>query len=432
MDARLLKSFSFTAGLRVARLFTGLLLASQLGRHLGSEGFGQLSVALATISVLLVMGELGFARYTVRQLLTSDRSEADTLGITVGARLGVSAILFGLLCAGLWLFKPQGGLLLLIYGVQLLSNPCTEIVSWFESKQRVTQAALAQFIGFFVSAVCIGAGIWLDAPLYYFAITYAVEGWTFLGLGWWWFHRAGGRIRLGAFRWSAAFSILRHSWYELASQLALILLFRIDAIMVNAIRGADEAGIYSASVRISELVYFIPTILASLYLPRMIELRQKDPARYRSRMTDYFSISLLVACGCAVTLAAAAPLIGWVFGEAFSRGAPVLAIHAWSFIPYAVGIARTQYLTVENRLWVNLPSVIGALVINVALNALWIPAHGALGAAWATLVAYSIAWVLSSFLLPGVARDVGDLLSRATWQLPRFTLTTLRQVLAAR
>jgi PST family polysaccharide transporter len=432
MDVRFVKTFSFSAGLRVMRLLIGLLLASQLARHVGADGFGQLSVAMATVAVLLCLGELGLTRYTVRLMMTSKRPDEVVLGMTVGARLIWSSVLFGILCVGLLVARPESWLLLLIYGVQLMTNPITEVLCWFESKQRMAEVATAQFVGFFASAICIGLGIWYDAPLYFFAITYAVEGWTFLGLSWWWFHRSGGRIQLRAFRFDEAKDLVRQSWYEMASQLALILLFRVDAIMVGALCGSGEAGLYGASVRLSELVYFVPHILASLYLPRMIELRQSNPREYRSRMTDYFSLSLLVAGVCALLLAFGAPLLGWVFGEEFKEGSRILEVHAWSFIPYAIGIARTQYLTVENRLWVNLPSVAGALILNVVLNWFWIPTYGGLGAAWATLVSYGFAWVVSSFFLPSVGRDVGVMLSQATKQLPRFVMLLIRQAWAVR
>jgi O-antigen/teichoic acid export membrane protein len=102
-------------------------------------------------------------------------------------------------------------------------------------------------------------------------------------------------------------------------------------------------------------------------------------------------------------------------------------IHAWSFIPYAIGIARTQYLTAEGRLWVNLPSVLLALGVNVALNWLWIPKHGGEGAAWATLTAYTVAWVLSSFTLPGT-RDVARLIVRGVTQAPAFVAQSWRHL----
>lgn len=45
--------------------------------------------------------------------------------------------------------------------------------------------------------------------------------------------------------------------------------------------------------------------------------------------------------------------------------------------------------------------------MNAGLNWLWIPDHGGLGAAWATLLSYTLAWVLTSHLMPAL-RDSAD------------------------
>ena len=102
-------------------------------------------------------------------------------------------------------------------------------------------------------------------------------------------------------------------------------------------------------------------------------------------------------------------------------------MHAWAFIPFCLGVARTQYLTAESKLWANLPSVLLALLVNIVLNFLWIPKWSGEGAAWATLVSYTVAWVVTSFMLPGV-RPVAVLKLRSLVQLPRLVAEVIRRV----
>jgi hypothetical protein len=73
------------------------------------------------------------------------------------------------------------------------------------------------------------------------------------------------------------------------------------------------------------------------------------------------------------------------------------------------------------QLWANLPSVLLALATNIVLNWLWIPRWSGAGAAWATLVSYTVAWVFTSFLLPGV-RPVAALKIRSLFQLPHLII----------
>ncbi len=413
-----LRGFSISVFLRMARLAVNLVLTSFLARYLGGGGFGQIMVAMSITAVLLCAAELGLGRITVRELVRNQTDPGEILGSTFFSRLTIGIVLYGALLIYVWVMRPEHTWLLVIYGSLLVTHSATELVLWLESAGKVEAVAWAQMCGFLVSAAAIGVGVWAKLPVWYFACTYVLECWAAILVCVYLYLKAGGQVR--GWRWSGgrATKLLRESWFELASQLALLLLFRIDTIMVEMLRGKEEAGVYGAAVRVSEVMYFLPVILSSVCLPTLVSLRSSDPDKYRQRFADYFGLSLLIAVPSAALLALAAPLVVMVlFGDQFAASAPILVIHAWSFIPYAIGVARTQYLTSEGRLWVNLPSVLGALIINVVLNWFWIPSYGGLGAAWATLIAYTTAWLLSSFLLPS-SRDVSGLILLSIRQLP--------------
>jgi O-antigen/teichoic acid export membrane protein len=92
------------------------------------------------------------------------------------------------------------------------------------------------------------------------------------------------------------------------------------------------------------------------------------------------------------------PLVRVLFGSAYQRTAPVLQAHVASMVFIAVGVARGRYLVARNHLgFIAAAAVLGA-VVNVALNLLWLPRYGAMGAAWATVAAYATSNYLSGFL----------------------------------
>lgn len=427
--SQILQTLSLATLLRMARLCLSFVITCLLARHLGGSGFGQLAVAMAIVSILLSVGELGFARYTVRELMKNGSSQSAVLGTTITARFIVSVLLFAGLLAWIGTRTPHVPLLFIVYGTQLLTNPATEVLAWLEAHGKVSRAVIAQFIGFITSAACIAIGIWQNAPLWFFALTYALEGWVFIALSAFVFWRHGGRANLRAFQFSSAIALVSRSWPELASQAALILLFRLDTMMIEWLRGAEEAGIYGAAVRVSEMAYFVPGILATLFLPQLLEARQSSAVQYEKRVVDYFSASVVLAFVVAAGLLILSPWMPFAFGDDFTRSADMLRVHAWAFIPYAIGIARTQILTVEDKLAANLPSVIVAVAINAWLNLEWIPAHGGLGAAWATLVSYTLAWVIWTYFSPDLRVHVSGLMTRAFVGLPRFTLLRVRSLL---
>src|SRR3546814_14421256 len=71
----------------------------------------------------------------------------------------------------------------------------------------------------------------------------------------------------------------------------------------------EEAGIYSAAARLSEVWYFVPTLLMNAVFPGLLSLRRSDPDQYDLRVQDLFD--LLAADG--TLLAIAVTLTAWWF-----------------------------------------------------------------------------------------------------------------------
>ena len=91
----------------------------------------------------------------------------------------------------------------------------------------------------------------------------------------------------------------------------------------------------------------------------------------------------------AVVMTVASPYIyTWFYKPEFHAGAELLAIHIWAGIFISLNLANGQFLIAEGYTGLLfVPSLIGALV-NIGLNAWWIPSYGMVGAAYSTVVAY--------------------------------------------
>ncbi len=425
--SRIWRGYSITVALRVLRIIVNLVITSFLARELGQGGFGQLMVSMSLVSLLLCFSEMGFNRITVRELVSDEDGAWHTLGATFFTRLAVGTLLYGLLVVYVLALKPEHGSLVLIYGVLLFTHAGTETLAWFEVKGQMERLAWAQLIGFIAGSVATVVGLILKMPLWFYAVCYLLECWFSLSATLWLFHNIGGRMKTWRWSWDRARALLGESWFEIVSQLALLLLFRVDTIMVEALRGAEEAGVYGAAVRVSEVVYFLPGMLSNFFLSPLLQLKKSDLAAYHRGFADYMGMTLMLTAVLAACVAFAAPItIRLLFGKDFTASSSILLINAWALIPYAIGLVRTQYLAAEGRLWVNLPSVLTALVLNIGLNWLWIPRWSGEGAAWATLISYSVAWVLSSFVLPQ-ALDTGRVIIEGFLRIPPLGLSLWRR-----
>jgi polysaccharide transporter, PST family len=86
----------------------------------------------------------------------------------------------------------------------------------------------------------------------------------------------------------------------------------------------------------------------------------------------------------------ARPIVQVLFGHAYLAAVPVLQVHVWSTIAVFLGVASTQWLLAEGLQFVSLIATAIGLLANLLLNFFLIPAYGALGAAIATTISYTL------------------------------------------
>ncbi|EQD29815.1 polysaccharide biosynthesis protein [mine drainage metagenome] len=161
---------------------------------------------------------------------------------------------------------------------------------------------------------------------------------------------------------------------------------QIDVVMLAALKGAADAGIYQVAARGAELVGFVYAISTMALQPTMANLyasndlvRLRRVVKHASRIM--FAASLVAA---SVFVLAGSTILSSVFGRAFNTGSTPLTILSlgWVLIA-ALGPARDALLMCGGEKTAAILMTIGT-VLNVVLNVVLIPRLGTSGAAIAT------------------------------------------------
>jgi O-antigen/teichoic acid export membrane protein len=92
-------------------------------------------------------------------------------------------------------------------------------------------------------------------------------------------------------------------------------------------------------------------------------------------------------------------IIKIIFGTAFMGAVLVLQIYIWSNIPTSLNMLTNYYLVAENHKKMLLFSSLSGMIINIALNIFMIPKYGIAGAAYATIISYSIPFLFIFIIL---------------------------------
>ncbi|MGA2690078.1 MAG: oligosaccharide flippase family protein [Candidatus Korobacteraceae bacterium] len=180
----------------------------------------------------------------------------------------------------------------------------------------------------------------------------------------------------------------------------------IDMLMLGVMSNPREVGLYSASYRVVNQVFFTYYLLTQVLYPQLA----RQDAQQRVRMLSPRVLLALAAVGTAlatVLTLTRRPVLGVLFGPQFLPATLLLLLLAWAIpLDFLTSYLNNAYLAwgMEKKL---LLCTIIAAGSNVILNLIWIPIYGAAAAAANTLVSYVLYLVSLGF----VARYAKELAS---------------------
>jgi O-antigen/teichoic acid export membrane protein len=387
---------------KVMRMGVGLLVTLWVARYLGPQQFGLLNFGLAFVALFGTIGTLGLPSIAVRDIVQAPSRADETLGTTLLLQLmgGTTAFLASVGTIGLLRPEdPTATAIVAILGAGLVFKSAESLKYWFEARVQskypvwvenaIFVGASAGKIVLIIGQASVVAFAWLAlgqvaAVAIGLVMLYSVKG---------------GELLLLRPAVPRAISLLKDSWPLALAGVSVMIYMRIDQIMLGQLDSDRSVGIYSAAVRISEVWYFIPTVVVASVFPAIVNAKAKGEELYMRRLQQLHDLLVII------TLAVAVPmtfLSTWVvvglFGHEFAAAGPVLAIHIWSAVFVSLSIASGKWFIIENRQILTFQRAIVGAGVNVGLNMVWIPAAGSIGAAYATVVSYAVSALLVDLL----------------------------------
>ena len=380
---------------KILRMGVGLLVGVWIARYLGPAQFGLWNYATAFAAIFSAFATLGLDGIVIRELVKRPDRQNVLLGTAFILKLigGVITLLVSVLA--ILLLRSGETLTIWLVGISaagFIFQSVNVIDFYFQAKVQSRYTVMAANAAFLLMT---GMKIFLlltSAPLIAFA-------WVGLGemvltaL----FLIAAYKLnhfdmREWRYERRIMFELLTESWPLILAGLAVMLYMRIDIVMLQGMAGDREVGIYAAATRLSEIWYFLPTVIVSSVSPSIIKYHAIDLNLYISRLRKLYFLMAWLAIGVALPISLLSKqLVSILYGYEFKEAALVLAIHLWASIAVFLGVASSQYLLVEKLQKISFYRTLIGLVCNILLNLILIPKMGAVGAAIATVISYFIA-----------------------------------------
>lgn len=386
-------------------------------RALGRDEFGAFSYAVALSLLLSSVAAWGFDEFLI-QRASSDPERRESLARTaVTGKLLLALPTFGLVGVLVSSGRPSAAatttlVLVFVAAVaDLLSDTARAVATVHERLGGVSVALVVNRVltaGVAVVAIVLGGGLVTIASAYLvgslsgLAVSAVVVG------------RLGTRLVPGG-SVADVLAVGRSAWAIGITTVFGLVLFRIDTVLLEAITNDEEVARYTVAYRLVETVLFVSWSVGRAVLP--VLARDRDPLRSRQVVEGASgAIAAVYVPFALVALFAARPTIALLFGPQYGDTAVAsLQLLAPAPLLFAFGYVLDRVLMARGAFRTSMVVVVGAAALNVLLNVVWIPTHGARGAAVATGVSYGVQGLVTLLVLRGRGTVVNPL---RQWVVP--------------
>jgi O-antigen/teichoic acid export membrane protein len=218
------------------------------------------------------------------------------------------------------------------------------------------------------------------------------------------------------FSWPMARRLFVYSAPLFISGLCMFVLHQADRFFVQHLCGASEVGLYGLAYKLGGIGNAVLLeAFGLIWFPFAFSLKSDEELREVTRkVLTYFNLAM---CTVTLTLAVfARELVVTMSAREFHGAWPALAVVATGYLFWGLYQILSTIFYRRERTWTVGVIACGAAVLNIVLNALFVPRLGYMGAALATLVTFvslSITtWVAAERLMP-----IGYELRRIAWPI---------------
>jgi O-antigen/teichoic acid export membrane protein len=378
-----LRAGGYILGIALTVASTPLLI-----RHLGVVDYGRYLTVVSLIFIVAGVTEAGLTNIGVREYTERDADgRRAVVGNLVGLRISLTVV--GVVCATAFAVVAGYdsaqvlGCLLAGAGLVLTVMQASYVVP-LSSQLRLGWVTVAELVRQVLTVVGIVALVVAGASLAPFFALPIVAGAGALAFTVWVLH---GDVRLRP-------SFARREWWALvrdalpyAAATALgIVYFRVTVVLMSLVASDTEVGYFSASFRIIEVLAGVPWLLATSVFPILVRAARDDRERLRYALQRLVEVATIVGVWVSFALGLAAPFaIEVIAGPKFEPAVDVLRIQAatmlGSFTMATLGFVLLSLRRHRELLMANLLALAVATGLTLGLA----PAHGAKGAAVATV-----------------------------------------------
>ena len=385
----MIKNTLFILAGRVSNAVFLFLLTLVISRQLGPELFGVFSFLTTVVVSASCFSNLGLDTWMVREVTKNPSRAQSYLSNILGLKIGTSlvTIFFVLLVFYATDLSDATLHLLSLFSISILFNTLSQTLWHYGNcfKEFIYHSVL------WASSNVMKAVLGIVLVLLYHDLEFLVWGVVVaealsLVLSFFVIRR-----RFGAFVPTFHFQVWRE-FLARSAPIALgmifsVLYFRLDIVMLQLMTGERVVGFYSAAYKLFEVVVILPHSCMLVLFPTMVEEYHANRSKFKASYARSLWVYGIGGGGIALLLwGFSHEIIHMIYGDKFNPSGEVLGVLAIAVFLFFINFLLSNVLITSGRERVNTWNLLAATVLNIALNMIWIPQYGMMGAAWATVL----------------------------------------------
>lgn len=363
-----------------------------MSRYLGRDGFGDYSIALVFLYIVLAISDLGLYSILAREIAKPEADEKKIIGGVLGMRL-VSVVLFFLFSFVVLQFLPYSqnvkiGAMLAAPGFLFLSSKQI-LMGVFQKHLKTIWFMIGEVAERAIQLMLILTFIFLQLPPLFFLVAVSASVMISFLMDLFFVKRLTKFKIFFDFNFSG--EILKKSWPLAVSSVLTLLYFKMDTFLLSLMKSSADVGTYSMAYKVFEGLLFFPAAFSGLMLPLLSGSAATDRDKFKAyfkRALDFmFIIVFPVVVGGIVLSQKIVTLLGG--GEFKASSGPLKILMGALFFVFIGNLLGNAIIALDKQKKMVYIYAAGVF-ISLALNIVFIPKYSYWATSWATLITEAV------------------------------------------
>lgn len=193
--------------------------------------------------------------------------------------------------------------------------------------------------------------------------------------------------------------LISYSWPLILFGIINGLLPNVDSFVIGYIKGASDVGIYNTAILIAGFMTFVPTLFYRLFFPLITREFSKKNLNMIKELSKQIQKWIFIVNLPLLVLMIIFPgvFINLLFGAQYITAEIPLRFLAIAFFLTSLIMILSGLISMIGKSKIILLNTIIFSVLNLILNILLVPKYGTSGAAFATMISYTILAIIFFF-----------------------------------